>query len=115
MAEILDHRPSGLSVEEMQAVIAHKIPRPIETPEVELEPAEFIARAFHEVYEMLAPEFGYATRGASAKPWDNVPQQNRDLMVSTAMALLDRGLIHLGHGLAESPVRPSFDDTNPLD
>lgn len=40
------------------------------------------ARAFHEAYERLAPSFGYETRKASAVPWDEVPEQNRALMIA---------------------------------
>lgn len=40
------------------------------------------ARAFHEAYERLAPAFGYETRPESAVPWDDVPEQNRALMVA---------------------------------
>lgn len=47
-------------------------------------PADVIARRFHETYERLAPEYGYRTREASAKPWDDVPEQNRALMIHTA-------------------------------
>jgi hypothetical protein len=55
--------------------------------------AEEIARAFHESYEFYAPEFGYRTREESAVPWDDVPAANRGLMIATARALLDRGVI----------------------
>jgi len=48
-------------------------------------PAEAVeaARLFHETYERLAPDFGYRTREASAKPWDEVPERNRALMIAT--------------------------------
>lgn len=49
---------------------------------------ERIARCFHEAYERLAPEFGYRTRDASAKPWAEVPAENRDLMIATVEALI---------------------------
>lgn len=42
-----------------------------------------VARAFHEAYERLAPGFGYKTRDASAVPWEDVPENNRALMVAT--------------------------------
>lgn len=45
--------------------------------------AEAIARRFHEAYERLAPLFGYATRKASAVPWEQVPEANRKLMIAT--------------------------------
>lgn len=55
--------------------------------------AEQIAQAFHETYERLAPDFGYKTREASAKPWADVPEQNKALMVAVVQALLDAGVI----------------------
>ncbi len=55
--------------------------------------AEQIAQAFHEAYERLAPDFGYETREASAKPWAEVPEQNKSLMVAVVQALLDSGVI----------------------
>ena len=55
--------------------------------------AEMIAKAFHEAYEKLAPEFGYKTREASAVPWEDVPQQNKDLMIRTVESLLGQGII----------------------
>jgi hypothetical protein len=55
--------------------------------------AERIARAFHEAYEDLAPDHGYETRNASAKPWDQVPDNNRSLMVATVQRLLDTDVI----------------------
>lgn len=44
---------------------------------------EYVARCFHAHYERLAPDFGYATRPDSAKPWADVPERNRRLMVAT--------------------------------
>lgn len=48
---------------------------------------EDVARAFHEAYERLAPDFGYRTREASAKPWADVPEGNRALMIATVRAI----------------------------
>lgn len=45
---------------------------------------EQIAQQFHEVYERLAPNFGYQTREASAKPWADVPDRNKQLMIAVA-------------------------------
>jgi hypothetical protein len=61
------------------------------------EPAtgEDVARMFHEAYERLAPEYGYRTREASAKPWDEVPEQNRALMVATVTEVLAALALHL--------------------
>lgn len=58
--------------------------------------AERIAKSFHEAYERLAPEHGYETREASAKPWDEVPDQNRELMVAVVEQLLSQGDIEYG-------------------
>lgn len=55
--------------------------------------AEEIARAFHESYERLAPEFNYKTRERSAIPWDDVPENNKDLMIAVALDLLESGVI----------------------
>lgn len=54
---------------------------------------EQIARAFHEAYERLAPQFGYETRTESAVPWEDVPQPNRDLMCAVVETLLEQGKI----------------------
>jgi hypothetical protein len=58
-----------------------------------MDQAEQIAQAFHERYERLAPSFGYRTREASAKPWSEVPERNRNLMVAVAGALVDEKVI----------------------
>lgn len=55
--------------------------------------AEAIAREFHRVYEELAPTHGYRTRPESAVAWDQVPAQNRELMVHVVETLLSRGVI----------------------
>lgn len=52
-----------------------------------------IARAFHEAYERLAPDHGYQTRERSAVPWDDVPADNKRLMVATVRSLLRGGVI----------------------
>lgn len=53
--------------------------------------AEQLAQQFHEAYERLAPSFGYETREASAKPWAEVPENNRNLMIAVCQELLDSG------------------------
>ena len=50
-----------------------------------------LAKDFHATYERLAPNFGYATREASAKPWSEVPENNRKLMIATARDILGLG------------------------
>lgn len=52
-----------------------------------------LARAFHELYERLAPKYGYKTREASAVPWDDVPEQNKRLMCHVASELIDTGIV----------------------
>lgn len=47
-----------------------------------------LARAFHATYERLAPSFGYTTRKESAVAWEDVPKNNRDLMVKTCLEIL---------------------------
>jgi hypothetical protein len=49
---------------------------------------EEIARAFHDAYEALAPHFSYETRPENAKPWNEIPERNRDLMIATVRAVL---------------------------
>lgn len=55
--------------------------------------AESIAKAFHDSYELQAGNFGYETREASRKPWDQVPENNRSLMIAVVQDLIDRGII----------------------
>jgi hypothetical protein len=51
---------------------------------------ETLARYFHETYERLAPEFSYKTREASAVPWDDVPDNNKQLMIAVAERVIRR-------------------------
>lgn len=50
--------------------------------------AEDLARLFHETYERMAPDHGYDTRKASAVPWAEVPEKNRNLMIAVAGHIL---------------------------
>jgi hypothetical protein len=52
--------------------------------------AEELAQFFHETYEHLAPSFGYKTREASAKPWAEVPEQNKNLMIAVCREVLEK-------------------------
>ena len=56
---------------------------------------ESIARAFHEAYERLAPDHGYETRRASAKPWEDVPDQNKGLMIAVVHELVQKDVIRI--------------------
>jgi hypothetical protein len=62
----------------------HALAREVERLRVALNNSECLARLFHETYERLAPSFGYETRRDSAVSWEDVPPQNRSLMVATA-------------------------------
>lgn len=50
---------------------------------------ESVAKAFHEAYERLAPQFGYETRPESAVPWEKVPERNKRLMIAVCAELLN--------------------------
>ena len=49
-----------------------------------------LAKLFHENYERLAPLYGYETRDESAVPWEDVPVNNRNLMIATCRAVIER-------------------------
>lgn len=49
---------------------------------------EELAEKFHEFYEATAPEFGYKTREESAKPWAEVPEQNKGLMIAACAKIM---------------------------
>lgn len=63
--------------------------------------AEKIAREFHREYEKQAPRHGYATREESRKPWSQVPEENRTLMVAVVQELMGRGIIYPGPWLEQ--------------
>lgn len=52
--------------------------------------AEELAKGFHELYEALAPNFRYETREESAKPWEEVPEQNKKLMIEVCRKIKNR-------------------------
>jgi hypothetical protein len=47
------------------------------------EAAEALAKRFHDAYEELAPQMSWQTQERSRKPWPEVPEENRKLMVAT--------------------------------
>lgn len=53
------------------------------------DPAEKLARWFHETYERLAPAHGYKTREESAVPWEQVPATNKRLMIDVCSEIID--------------------------
>ncbi len=68
--------------------------------------AEMIAGLFHATYETLAPEHGYETRKASAVAWEDVPANNKALMIATVQHMLDMGTIKPGPIVAASKATP---------
>lgn len=58
--------------------------------------AERIARSFHETYERLAPDHGWDTQLPSRVEWNDVPPNNKALMIAVASELLDTGVIRDG-------------------
>ncbi len=54
--------------------------------------SEQVAKRFHEVYERLAPQYGYKMRAESAVPWDELPFNHRALMAATVAEVL--GSLH---------------------
>ena len=61
--------------------------------------SEKIASNFHTHYERLARNYGYTTREESAKPWSEVPENNKALMIATVDVLLADGIIKRGDSL----------------
>jgi len=49
---------------------------------------EELAELYHKSYEELAPHFNYETRNESKKPWNEVPENNRELMIAAARRVL---------------------------
>jgi hypothetical protein len=54
---------------------------------------EQIAQRFHEVYEELAPIYGWQTQERSRVPWDDVPPANKRMMVKVLTRLIREGTI----------------------
>ncbi len=54
---------------------------------------EEVARFFHETYERLAPDYSYQTRKASAVPWEQVPENNKRLMIAVSAEVLKKFLV----------------------
>lgn len=49
---------------------------------------EMLAEKFHTLYEAFAPEYSYETRAESAVPWEDVPDQNKKLMIRVCRTIL---------------------------
>lgn len=65
--------------------------------------AELIAKTFHANYEAIAPQFGYETRESSAVEWENVPDQNKQLMIATVMRTFETRHIPCTHAELTCP------------
>ena len=50
--------------------------------------AEEAAQKQHEIYERLAPHFEYATNASSSVPWEQVPENNKRLMIAVFEEIL---------------------------
>lgn len=64
-------------------------------PEQHADTVERLAQALHEAYERLAPQFGYTTRRVSAVPWEDVPAENRSLMIAVVGEVVAPALLAL--------------------
>ena len=62
------------------------------------EQAEKLAEFFHKTYEAFAPMFSYKTREASAVPWKDVPENNRNLMIVVCDHILGKKIPQLPSG-----------------
>lgn len=86
---------------EHEAVLAANRPPPVN---------ERIARRFHELYEDMAPSFGWESQ--SPVTWDKLPDANRQLMLAVVGELLGQDEIRPGnvHDSMEA-----YAETHPLD
>ena len=50
---------------------------------------EGLAETFHQIYERLAPDYGYKTRQESAVEWKDVPVDNKALMTAVCAEILE--------------------------
>ncbi len=72
--------------EEHEAELAANRPPPV---------TERIARRFHELYEDMAPSFGWESQ--SPVPWDKLPEANKQLMLAVVGEMLSQGEIIEGN------------------
>ena len=74
---------------------------------------EDLAKLFHETYERLAPNFSYHTRKASAVPWDDVPPNNKGLMVAVAKEVQEQFINQQIKSVLDSIPEPTITDVFP--
>jgi hypothetical protein len=104
----IQHKLTDPSWEEWRKENSQEVRRLLQTS---LSP-ELIAGLFHETYERLAPSFGYVTRKASAVPWGEIPEddRNRKLMVAVCREIL--GLLRLS--IQQQTMQESAEDKEEL-
>jgi hypothetical protein len=61
------------------------------------ESSESIAREFHITYERYAPQHGWDTQKRSRVMWDDLPDENKSLMIAVVKKLLIDGVIEPGN------------------
>ncbi len=55
--------------------------------------AEGIARALHETQGLLSEQHGQGPNPDGDVPWERLPKERRELLIATAKALLENGVI----------------------
>ena len=63
--------------------------------------AELIAKRFHEVYEELLPSMSsvWENQGRVSKKWEELPTENKWLMVKVVDQLMEEKVIYKGRNL----------------
>lgn len=61
--------------------------------EREFKRATELARAFHDSYTRFAPALAWTEQEGTSVEWDELPENNRRLMLVVALDLLNRGLV----------------------
>jgi hypothetical protein len=54
---------------------------------------EWLARKFHEAYERLAPAHDYRAREESVVTWEELPSNNKKLMIAVCGELISEGIV----------------------
>ena len=72
------------------------------------EVAEKVAKLFHEYRELLAPRFSYADQKGTQRPWEDLGDDDRNLMVDTVKGVLRDSRSPLA---VIAPLRLTSDDT----
>lgn len=55
--------------------------------------AEALAKKFHEAYERLAENYGYSTRPETRVAWEEVAENNKQLMIAVCTEILEKGYL----------------------